>query len=69
MLSGDEVKSLKRLLPRMRSRITRSVQRSPTMSRAQATGQGERRGVGVLVLDFGEGIGAIVGSILLAINK
>ena len=46
MPSGELAKSLKRLRPSMRSRMTSSVQRSPNKSSAQETGQGERRETG-----------------------
>ena len=44
MPSGEALKSRKRLRPRNRSRTISRVQRSPMMSSACATGQGERLG-------------------------
>src|SRR5215831_2357088 len=44
MRSGECEKSLKRDLPEKRSRMIRRVHLSPSRSRVQATGQGERRG-------------------------
>ena len=42
--SGEAAKSLKRVRPKKRSRMTSRVQRSPKMSSEHATGQGERLG-------------------------
>src|SRR5450756_2194940 len=53
MPSGEAEKSRKRSRPITRSRMIRSVQRSPTMSRQQATGQGERRSRDVVATEAG----------------
>jgi ribosomal protein L22 len=46
MPSGEATKSLNRVRPKKRSRMTSRVQRSPKMSNEHATGQGERFGAG-----------------------